>query len=228
MLVTVNSFSQIKAGIIEYDVVLGIDEKFSTNEMLKEYYSSAVENSKYLKFKLLFNKEKALFTLNKVLTENQRAVDITIAFANIRGNIYYLNEYILIENENTFGKFLIKKENVFKWELKNETKIIDQFLCYKATTDFIVVNEKGRFVFPVVAWYCPKIPLPYGPNGYGGLPGLILELQEKNTVFGAKTINLNPKEFISIKSIDDSKAISEKDFDSIMEKKAKEMFDSKD
>ena len=61
------------------------------------------------------------------------------------------------------------------------------------------VNSKGKFVHPVIAWYCPEIPYKFGPAGYGGLPGMILELQEKNNVFGAIKIELKaPLEKIQI------------------------------
>ena len=28
---------------------------------------------------------------------------------------------------------------------------------------------------PVTVWYAPSIPLPFGPAGYDGLPGMVLE-----------------------------------------------------
>lgn len=31
-----------------------------------------------------------------------------------------------------------------------------------------------------MAWYCPSIPFNFGPIRYNGLPGMILELTEKN------------------------------------------------
>uniref|UniRef100_UPI00404ACD98 GLPGLI family protein n=1 Tax=Flavobacterium sp. TaxID=239 RepID=UPI00404ACD98 len=43
----------------------------------------------------------------------------------------------------------------------------------------------------ITAWFCPKIPVPYGPNGYGELPGLILELKTYVSTIIVKTINLN-------------------------------------
>jgi len=34
------------------------------------------------------------------------------------------------------------------------------------------------------------LPYQYGPNGYGGLPGLIFQLQERNVIFGLTKIDL--------------------------------------
>ena len=46
--------------------------------------------------------------------------------------------------------------------------------------------------FTIEAWYTPEIPMPYGPIGYGGLPGLILQLERSHVIFIAKEITLNP------------------------------------
>ena len=69
--------------------------------------------------------------------------------------------------------------------ISTETKKIDNYTCYKATTEYVVTNPKGTFKHPVVAWFCPEIPISHGPNGYGGLPGLILEIQIRKTLLGA-------------------------------------------
>lgn len=64
-------------------------------------------------------------------------------------------------------QYVAEKKHHFIWELKNETKTIGKYTCYKATTNF-----RGR---NYTAWYAPDIPLPYGPWKLQGLPGLILE-----------------------------------------------------
>ena len=66
------------------------------------------------------------------------------------------------------------------WELTNETKDIDGYTCYKAVhKEFIQRSQTYR---TSTAWYTLDIPVPYGPAGFGGLPGLILELQYGNRV----------------------------------------------
>ena len=72
----------------------------------------------------------------------------------------------------------------FKWELINETNKIGKFLCYKAlhTEDYIDKNgREGKKI--VTAWYTPEIPTSFGPHIYGGLPGLIVELDNGMQVF---------------------------------------------
>jgi GLPGLI family protein len=78
------------------------------------------------------------------------------------------------------------------WELVNETKKIDNYTCYKAIHKRFVQNSQTYRVS--VAWYTPEIPVPYGPAGFGGLPGLILELRySNNVVYVVNNILLNSK-----------------------------------
>ena len=87
--------------------------------------------------------------------------------------------------------------------------MIDSYLCYKATNVNIVDNGSGKiFRHPVIAWYCPALPYNYGPNWYSNLPGLILQLQVRNVVFGVKKIDLNSDEDFDHTFLDKVKTIS--------------------
>jgi len=57
------------------------------------------------------------------------------------------------------------------WQIEEDTKIIGGYSCQKATTRF-----KGR---NYEAWFCPEIPMPYGPWKLHGLPGLILSAKDE-------------------------------------------------
>jgi len=227
LLISNISFCQINNGIIEYGLNFGTDEKLENNSVLKDYYRSAVSNAKYLTFKLSFTRDIGKFIVNESLASDETGLNMTKAFSNLKGTVFYSPEAIIYETETHFGKFVVSKPSD-NWTHVNETKVIDTYQCYKATTEYIVVNEKGTFKYPVIAWYCPKIPFSFGPNGYGGLPGMILELQVKNVVFGATLIKLNTNESIDLKKIDDTKVITEKEFEDIIRIKSNEMFDSKD
>ena len=56
-----------------------------------------------------------------------------------------------------------------KWTLHKETAIVCGYECTKASADF-----RGR---KWVAWYC-NIPVSEGPWKFGGLPGLILKVED--------------------------------------------------
>tara|TARA_R110002051_G_scaffold149010_2_gene221545 strand:+ start:1224 stop:1925 length:702 start_codon:yes stop_codon:yes gene_type:complete len=82
------------------------------------------------------------------------------------------------------------EERMQKWDLHNEKKEIDGYVCYKATIDYTHPYTENQFI--IEAWYTPEIPVPYGPVGYGGLPGLILQLKHSHVIYIAQEITLNP------------------------------------
>ena len=56
------------------------------------------------------------------------------------------------------------------WTFTEETDTILGYACSKATTTFA-----GR---DYTAWFSTEVPLPFGPYKFGGLPGLILKIQD--------------------------------------------------
>lgn len=139
-----------------------------------------------------------------------------------------------------------------KWNLEPETRVIGGYTCFKATTlkqlsktDFRNLrpkkeetitenttgeNKKTNFLdaleMPkeviVTAWYTPEIPVNQGPEGYWGLPGLILEVNDGKTVILCSKIVLNPKVKAEIKAPTKGKLISQKEFDEVVIKKTEE------
>jgi GLPGLI family protein len=74
----------------------------------------------------------------------------------------------------------------------------------------------------VTAWYTPEIPVNQGPEGYWGLPGLILEINDGKTVILCSKVVLNPKVKAEIKAPTKGKLIPQKEFDEIVIKKTEE------
>jgi len=103
---------------------------------------------------------------------------------------YYYNLTNLYFRENHLDEELLVKEEPFlwNWTITNETKKIGNFICTKASTTF-----RGR---NYVAWFTQEVSLPYGPWKFYGLPGLILEVLEKDGVFHlyAKKVTFSNKE----------------------------------
>ena len=61
-----------------------------------------------------------------------------------------------------------------------ESKEIMGLQAYKAT-----IGDS------ITAWFCPTIPVQDGPGLYCGLPGLILDLEDAQTVYSCTAINTN-------------------------------------
>ncbi|MBA2746310.1 MAG: GLPGLI family protein [Flavisolibacter sp.] len=75
----------------------------------------------------------------------------------------------------------------------------------------------------ITAWYAPEIPVNQGPEGYWGLPGLILEVNDGKTTILCSKIVLNVKEKAAIKEPSNGKVVGQKEYDEIVVRKMEEM-----
>lgn len=214
--VSLSCWSQIKSGKIEYGVHISTFEGLEKTTRMKAAYDKAMENAPFLNFELLINIKESSFSLIAGLGINEDGLQYAKLFSGYSGMIYQDDLYSYSEINGDPGNYLIKKDKKIEWNLENETKEINGFVCYKATSEKKVVNRVGVFRFPIIAWYCPQIPLSYGPNGYGGLPGLILELQVRNILFGVKTIDLQPNDKIVVLKRKAFKIVSEQEFEALL------------
>jgi len=234
VLLTVHSVSsQNISGIVTYKVDVSKDftmidkEKLKTipiayvdviKQKLNTLEKSIKSNIKYIEFSLVFNQKEATFKMVSGL--NNAGLEETKIFVGARG-IYYFNttNNIKIRQIGAYGQlFLIKsKLNSRKWILTQDTKTIRGYLCYKATSTLVTKNSKGTFYKPIAAWYAPKLSVPYGPKGYGGLPGLILQLTEGDFTFYVSKLTLNPKNGVKIKRPIKGKKVTQEEFEKIGE-----------
>jgi GLPGLI family protein len=75
----------------------------------------------------------------------------------------------------------------------------------------------------ITAWYTPEIPVNQGPEGYWGLPGLILEVNDGKTIILCTKVVMNTKEKAEIKAPSAGKIVTQKEYDEIFTAKMKEM-----
>jgi len=163
---------------------------------------------------------------------------------------YYKNiqtKTLAKENEFSGKNFLIKDSlKTYEWKMEQETKMIGENLCFKATTIIEMPASANNFTFgrrnndnkdeekeeeekielvPVIAWYSMDIPVSHGPGDYWGLPGLILEINAGNTQILCTKIVINPKEKADISEPSKGKVVTQKEYDEILKEKMKEMRD---
>ncbi len=217
LFLTINSYAQIQSGKIEYKLVIGYDEKLSNDAILKPYLEKAQEGAKQISFFLSFNKEASFFEMNDFVKDEN--TEFAKAFSVATNSYYTLanSEKKIKQVDNHFGQFIVNYNEKTEWKLENETKYIGEHLCYKASSEQIVINSKGTFKHPITAWYCPNIPFSFGPKGYTALPGLILELQERNLIYGAFKIDLK-KENDIIAEPKKGKVLTEEEYNKIISK----------
>lgn len=116
---------------------------------------------------------------------NYKYIEKLLNYQNLRGSYGFIkksgilykdiNASLFIENTNIYNKNILISDSLpkFNWEMKEDTKSIIDLPVKKAISKLDEFTE-------IIAWYSPFIPLNNGPDIYGGLPGLILELEVKN------------------------------------------------
>ena len=186
-----NIYAQTNSVKVNYALKIGYDEGFSNADGLKDYYEKAQRGAEFVHFNLEANKLASYFEMKETMESTE--VDFAMSFS-LASTSYYTeaNSHQKMRYENGYlGEFRVNYTEKTEWKLENETKYIDGFLCLKATSEQVVVRPEKTFRHPIIAWYCPAIPFSFGPNGFNGLPGLILELQVRNITWGATKIELS-------------------------------------
>ena len=166
---------------------------------------------------------------------------VMVMDGNGSSDILYKNisENRMANKTELMGKVFLIKDNLvaYDWELTGETKNIGIYTCYKAVyereeesieiniIDGEVKEEKVTKKRTIVAWYTPDVPVSNGPNNYGGLPGLILEVNDGDLTIVCSEIILNPKEIKEINEPTKGKIVTREKFDKISFEKTKEMMD---
>ena len=69
------------------------------------------------------------------------------------------------------------------WEIASDTMTVCGQLCQKAVCRF-----RGR---DYAAWFTPNIPIPYGPWKFGGLPGVILKVSDKDNLYSFECVRIS-------------------------------------
>ena len=150
----------------------GYDKKI--NEAIKNHASN-------FSFLLKINGDESYFQSVKTMSNDNDDLNYKLASAILQSNLkYYLNVSTrekLTEVE-AYGKKFIILDSINDWEITKEQKKIGNYTCYKAVTKKVSLNNEGTFISDIIVWFTTDLPYSFGPIGYGGLPGLILELQD--------------------------------------------------
>lgn len=197
LLVTFSVFSQAKKQYVKakvsYSVKVHLDKNQEIYKITEKYSPGLIARAESvdseIDFSLVFNDSTSIFYLEKKLYSDNRASGFVIRNSGFYGRIKQQhNNYITEELQEDFGKFLVSRPYQ-DWELHDETKMIGDYLCFKATTFHTITNPRGKvFKHNFTAWYTPQLPYKFGPAGYGNLPGLIIELQGDRASYGVNRI----------------------------------------
>jgi len=145
------------------------------------------EDNKGEDYLYFFNNGKTLYT------KKEKEADGNYSWSSEK--FFLLRDYkknTVQDFKETLGKkYLIEDElPKFKWKILNEIKEIEGYLCMKAET---YDASKDQIIH---AWFADGILFSGGPEGYAGLPGMILELNINNgdAIITASKITLTPEQ----------------------------------
>ncbi len=164
------------------------------------------------KYDLILNEERSLYTYAAGDEENR---------SWRRGTYQVLRD---LENEKRIDfidyggeDYVVEDEwNLPRWKILDQIKDVNGYICLSAETKDTV---KGQVI---VAWFTDKIPYRFGPEGYGGLPGAILEIEinSGDAVITATKIDLDYKSGsnIELPSKIKGKKINLKEYNTMVQK----------
>ncbi len=141
------------------------------------------------------------FYLNQELQSeaNDEMVNKLAEMFSNKGTFYQdVIEKKVIERTSTKEDLIAYDFSFYDWQLFNETKDILGFTCYKATVYYEDKRPITGAAIPreITVWYAPDLPAYFGPQGYGGLPGLILKKCQSGKCFVASKIVKESNEII--------------------------------
>ena len=215
-------------------------------KMIQDRMKSQLENT----YVLNFNKTASTYKKEEKLDQSGGRGGMRMMMVGMNdGGVFYKNtqeKQTARESEFSGKVFLIKDAiKEYEWKMVEETKMIGQNLCFKATTVIEMPAQRTSFRMGrrgadsekeseedtapqmesviVTAWYTLDIPVNHGPGDYWGLPGLILEINSGNTAVLCTKIVMNPKEKAKISAPTKGKEVNQEEYDKIIQEKMKEM-----
>ena len=225
------------------------EEQGMSPEMEKAF-QEAMKSATEKQYTLSFNKSECLYEEQEKLEKPEASANggfsISVSFSGEGKKYLNLKDKICIEEADIFGKEFLIVEPLEKpdWKLLNETKKIGDYNCFKAELivqvtekqkeeykEFLKKEETKPSLFKVeepkdkviIAWYTPEIPVSFGPKNYWGLPGLILEINEEESIILCSKVTLGNKEKSKIKVPNTGDKVTQKKFDEIEKKKMDSM-----
>ena len=217
----------------------------ATNPGIQEQLEAQMRKIFQKTFTLDFTKSESMYKevqeLDAPKVPSSNGVMVMISGSNGSTDVLYknLSEKRVANKKELMGKVFLIKDNLvnYNWKLTGETKNIGNYTCYKAEFEIEeediqidmnngeVKEKKVTKKRILVAWYSPDVPISNGPGKYGGLPGLILEINDGNQTIVCSELVLNPKEAKEIKEPTKGKIVTRERFSEISLEKTKEMMD---
>jgi len=179
----------------------------------KEFAELLLQMDRAIQQELTYKNNEAIFKpiLNEddsyllSLSKNQEGV----FYKNTKANLNYCQK-------TKYSKTFKISLNPVEWIETDEIKTILDYSCIKAIGT-INNSQVPDEVYKIEAWFTPKIPVSFGPKGYGDLPGLILELKVTNNHYIA--IEIEKSAEVIIDEPQDGEKVTKKEYKQFVDDK---------
>lgn len=203
------------------------------DERGKRFTKQVIARARNINYILVSNQNESYFEREDILSsEDDSPFNLMLsttaeAFVSFHEAVYTNHEKdsIILVNHLVNQDFTVKRDFFnFNWIIKDDYKKILGFDVKKAEGSYFdpVINKEHE----VEAWFIPTIPLQSGPDIFMGLPGLIAEVNLKGAVVTVKKIESNFD--LDIEKIDSSNAMTQREYEDLIEKLTKKFIDSLD
>jgi len=218
-----DNYSQSLSGKVIYKIQLINNQVDLKNSPDRELIENTIEIANKQTTTLLFNRTQSSTVLDQYLIQGTggntglRKWAQKMAFIQTVGSDYFYDKASNTAVERNNSGTLVKKANKkLEWDITTESKMIGDYLCYKAIYLDKFINRLGKNTsVPITAWFAPSLPYGFGPKYFNGLPGLILELEDRETTFLASSIIISNESEATI-DFPKGKAITKEEFEKKM------------
>lgn len=156
-----------------------VDDKQKQEDMLlfiSSKFTKFLSIGKHKKDSLLRNKKNTNSNFSEVLRNIPKTNFNYVIINELDNSKIIYNQKILKDN------FSYEEYPALKWEISDEKKTVSGYSSQKAITEYA-----GR---EYTAWFTSEIPVSSGPYKFGGLPGLIIDISDKDKDYNFKLIKL--------------------------------------
>jgi GLPGLI family protein len=213
----------ILSGQVEYEKRMNIHALNADDEWF-ERMKAQVPKFSISYFNLMFDTSKSLYAPGREVVVNTKS---WWANSPANENIVYtdISAHNIIASKSIFEKRVLITDSMrqLNWKEKEEIRVIAGYSCHKAVAVFC------DSVY-VVAFYCTELPASTGPEMFGGLPGLILELAipRLHTTWIATKVEQKTLEASALKPPTKGKKIAQSELMDMMKSSFKDWGSSRD
>jgi GLPGLI family protein len=213
MLFSLSVFAQLKEGVVIYERKVNVHRNIQDEQM-----RAMIPEFRTSKHQLLFSDSSSVYKIvpedeaPDPFNNEGGGNRMIFRMGNDGGEVFRdFTSMRAIEQTDLGAKTFIIEDTMRKrnWKLTDETKTILGYTCRKAVSTETIMMGAMRVTVggpggtqadssntpkpqqvPVEAWYAEGINVPAGPDAYGQLPGVILELNIDNgrTIYKALEI----------------------------------------